>query len=280
MFVRTSHVRWLVCLLLACSTPPAAPAKQAPPREQTARPRDTTAIVDSHVHLAFYPVAEQLGEHGVRYAVDLAAPESALGKDYPIEVIQSGPMLTRPGGYPLDSWGKDGYGIGCADRDCIFSAIDRLTGRGAKVIKLALDENGLDPALARFATKLAHQRGLKVAAHALSDRSARLAAEIGVDVLAHTPTELLSQRTVDAWGGGKRAVITTLAAFGGSEEAIDNLRRLSAVGVIVLYGTDLGNLRVDGPSQDEIALMRRAGMTSEEITAAMSTVPRKFWGFD
>ena len=75
-------------------------------------------------------------------------------------------------------------------------------------------------------------------------------------------------------------MISTLAAFGGSDEAIDNLRRLHAAGVTVLYGTDLGNLRIEGPSQDEIALLRRAGLTTEEITAAMSTVPARFWGFE
>ena len=145
-----------------------------------------------------------------------------------------------------------------------------------------LDDNGLPRPLAQFATNRAHQLGLKVAVHALSDASARVAAEIGADVLAHTPLELLAQKTVDAWATppGKRAVITTLAAFGGSDEAIDNLRRLHEAGVIVLYGTDLGNLRIDGPSQDEIALMRRAGMTTEEITAAMTTVPWQFWDFD
>ena len=95
-------MRCLVSLavLAACSGPHAA-STPPPTRAKTAAPSRPT-IVDSHVHLAFYQVADQLAEHGVRAAVDLAAPERALGKKYPLIVIQSGPMLTRPGGYPLD----------------------------------------------------------------------------------------------------------------------------------------------------------------------------------
>ena len=54
-------------------------------------------------------------------------------------------------------------------------------------------------------------------------------------------------------------MISTLAAFGGSDAAIENLRQLRAAGVTVLYGTDLGNQRDAGPSADELALLRRAG---------------------
>jgi hypothetical protein len=42
-------------------------------------------MIDSHVHLALYPVAEQLAATGVEGAVDLAAPEHTLGVKSPIE---------------------------------------------------------------------------------------------------------------------------------------------------------------------------------------------------
>jgi hypothetical protein len=262
--------------LFACSNPQ--------PVASTTKPIDTPKLVDSHVHLAYYPVASALAEHGIVAAVDLAAPESALGKAYPLRVIQSGPMLTRPNGYPLDSWGKDGFGIGCADPACVTSAIDRLANKGARVIKIALDDNGLEPRLAAGATMYAHRRGLRVAVHALSDEAVRTAAEIHADVLAHTPLEPLSAETILAWHAeaqhGTHAVISTLVAFGGGDVAISNLGRLRAAGLTVLYGTDLGNLRVDGPSQEEIALLKRAGLSDDEVTAAMTAVPWRFWGFD
>lgn len=274
-------MRWLACLLVACSSPSPPAVEHAPTYDHD---RDAIPIVDSHVHLAYYPVAEQLAEHHVRAVVDLAAPESAMSTRYPIQVIQSGPMLTRPGGYPLDAWGADGYGIGCDSIECVESTIDRLAKEGAGVIKIALDDDGLPPRLALAASLRAHKLGLKVVVHALSDAGVSVAAGILADILAHTPTEPLSDETIDSWKhvncGRTCAVITTLAAFGGSPTAIDNLRRLRAAGFTVLYGTDLGNLRVDGPSAEEMALMRRAGMTEGQVIDAMTTVPWHFWGFD
>jgi hypothetical protein len=259
-----------VLVLAACgaSTPVAAPPESGGVR--------WAPIVDSHVHLTYSPVGEQLAAHGVLAAVDLAAPERALGKPAPIALVQAGPMLTHPGGYPLDAWGSDGYGIGCADEACVRATVDRLASEGARVIKIAMDEDGLDPALVPAAVAAAHARQLKVAVHALSDESAAAAAAAGVDVLAHTPVERLTDATVAAWRG--RAVISTLAAFGGSESAIANLRKLRAAGVTVLYGTDLGNLREEGPSELEMKLLRSAGLDDAAITAAMTTTPIAFWG--
>ncbi len=262
-----------VCLLVAvagCGSHAAEPVASAT--------IDWPPIVDSHVHLAFSPVADRLAAHGVLAAVDLGAPEATLGGASPIVVVASGPMLTHPGGYPLDAWGAAGYGIGCGDAACVTQTIDRLAAHGAGVIKLALDDDGLAPALIPVAVAAAHAHHLKVAAHALSEASAARAAAAGVDVLAHTPLEPLSDATVAAWRG--RAVISTLAAFGDTRAAVANLRRLRAAGAIVLYGTDLGNAQVDGPSSDEIALLAAAGLDDAAITAAMTTTPIAYWGLD
>jgi hypothetical protein len=230
-------------------------------------------IVDSHVHLTYWPVADRVAASGIAAAVDLAAPE--VRSSAALRVIASGPMLTRPGGYPLESWGSDGYGIGCADAAAVTAAVDQLAAQKAGVIKLALDEAGLDPALIPAAVAAAHARGLRVAVHAMSDRSARLAADAGADLLAHTPAEPLAPGTIAAWRG--RAVISTLAAFGGGPAAVANLRALRAAGATVLYGTDLGNLRDAGPSAAELALLRAAGLDDAAITDAMTTAPARYW---
>jgi imidazolonepropionase-like amidohydrolase len=185
-------------------------------------------------------------------------------------------MLTHTGGYPLDAWGSAGYGIGCDDAACVTATIDRLAAHGARVIKLALDDDGLAPALIPVAVAAAHAHGLKVAVHALSDASAAQAAAAGADLLAHTPVEHLADATVAAWRG--RAVISTLEAFGGSDTAVDNLARLRAAGVTILYGTDLGNTHDTGPSVEEVALLRKAGLDDAAITAAMTTTPIAYWG--
>ena len=247
----------------------------------TAATTDSTAwlwppIVDSHVHLAYWSVGDQLAHNGVGVAVDLAAPERTLGQAEPLDVLEAGPMLTHPGGYPLDEWGSDGFGIGCADPACVTAAIDRLAAHGARVIKIAGDADGLAPALMPVAVATAHAHHLKVAVHALSNASALAAAQAGVDVLAHTPVEPLDDATVAAWRG--RAVISTLAAFGGTDNAVHNLAKLRAAGVTVLYGTDLGNTRDPGPSAAEVKLLRAAGLDDAAITDAMTTAPLAFWG--
>jgi len=261
-------MRWWICLLLACSRPAKPIAAGAP----TLWP----PIVDSHVHLSLDPVAAELAAHGVEVAVDLAAPERELGTKLPITVLRAGPMLTHPGGYPLDAWGRDGYGIGCADPACVTATVDRLAREGARVIKIAGDDDGLAEPLMPLAVAAAHAHHLKVAIHALSDAGALAGGRAGCDILAHTPVEPLGPATLAAWRG--RAVISTLAAFGGSAGAVENLRQLRAAGLTVLYGTDLGNTHDAGPNRDEVALLRKAGLDDAAITAAMTTTPLAFWG--
>ncbi len=240
----------------------------------------TPGIIDSHVHLALYPVAAELAADGVVAAVDLASPLAFLA-DLPdaLQVMGAGPMITAVGGYPTRSWGRDGYGAEVSGVAQARAAVAAHAAAGARVVKLPF---GSGPALTddevRAAVDEAHRRGLKVAAHALTDAAARRAGALGADVLAHTPTERLADATVALWG--QRAVITTLAAFGGGPDAIDNLRRLHEAGAAVLYGTDLGNRRDPRYDPVEVALMRRAGLTEPEILAASTSVPAAFWGFD
>jgi len=253
-------------LVVACSSPA--------PVGSTTKPQ---GLIDSHVHLSYYAVGEQLAAHGFVAAVDLGAP--CIVHDAPLTLIQSGPMITSPGGYPLDSWGAGeegvGYGIGCADAECVERAIDRLAAEGARVVKLPLDPGGLAPELVAPAVARAHAKGCKVVVHALTNDAAMRAAAAGGDVLAHTPVEPLAPATVEAWRG--RAVISTLAAFGGSPAAIANLRELREADVTILYGTDLGNLRVDGVSQEEVSLLRQAGLDDEAVTASMTSAPSRYW---
>ena len=237
------------------------------------------AVVDSHVHLAYYPVSAELVRGGVAGAVDLAAPVETLGRSLaPLRLVASGPMITPPRGYPTESWGRDGYGLECAGRDACIAGVERLHALGARVIKLPVSGSPtLDDAMLAAVVVRAHALGLRVASHALGDAEAMRAARAGVDVLAHTPVEPLSDATVEAWRG--RAVISTLRAFGGAASTIDNLRRLRAADVTVLYGTDLGNThtaRVDGI---ELALLESAGLDPAAVLAAATSVPAAYWGF-
>lgn len=236
------------------------------------------AFVDSHVHLAYWPVGDELLDRGVATVVDLAAPLAWLdAPEVPPElrVIASGPMITARRGYPTRGWGAGGYGREVGGPREAEAAVDELHAHGAKIIKLPITEA---PALAedalRAAVARAHGLSLKVVSHALSDEEVRAAAAVGVDVLAHTPVEALSD--AEAWRG--RGVISTLAAFGGSRATLDNLRRLRAAGAVVLYGTDLGNTRDAGVSRDEIDLLVAAGLDGQAIVEAGTRAPAAYWG--
>lgn len=237
------------------------------------------AVIDSHVHLTFRGADERLVQAGVAAAVDLAAPIDRLASIDGLESLHAGPMLAAPGGYPTQSWGRGGYGVECATTGDVTAAIDAAVSAGARVVKLSL---GHPPELSAeqlaHAVDEAHARGLKVAVHALSDDAAARAATLGADVLAHTPVEPLSDATVAAWS--TRAVVSTLAAFGASASAVDNLGRLHAAGALVFYGTDLGNSRPMGVQVDEIEALRSAGLSPRDIIDVMTTAPRAFWGLN
>jgi len=186
-------------------------------------------------------------------------------------------MITAAGGYPLDSWGRDGYGTECHDPPSCTARAEALLASGADVLKLPVDGSARaldDASLAAVAT-VAHAHGRLLVAHALSDRDALRAARIGADVLAHTPVTPLSEETVEAWRG--RAVISTLAAFR-SPAAVENLARLAAADVAVLYGTDLGNTRTTGIDGGELALLVQTGLDAPAIVRAATETPRRVLG--
>jgi imidazolonepropionase-like amidohydrolase len=237
-------------------------------------------FIDSHVHLLFLPEADAMADGGIAAAVDLAAPLAFFETDFgDLHVVGSGPMVTAIGGYPTRSWGSQGYGLECRDADEAVAAVQALSDAGAIVIKLPIaGEPGLPEDALRAAATRAHELGLRVATHALGSDDALLAAAIGADVLAHTPTQTLSDEAVAAWSG--KAVISTLRAFGGSSVAVENLRRLREAGAVVLYGTDFGNTRTTGIDRVELELLAQAGLDLPAIVAAGTTSPAAWWRLD
>lgn len=240
------------------------------------------AFIDSHVHLAYLPEGEALADNGIAGAVDMAAPESFLAESHaPLRVLASGPMVTAVGGYPTQSWGRNGYGLECADADAAVAAVDRLVAEGAKLIKLPVTGDGadqLDDGVLLAAVTEAHRLGVKVASHALGDDDAARAAAAGVDILAHTPTEALSDSTISAWAG--RTVVSTLAAFGDASTTRANLGSLQAGGARVLYGTDFGNAQQAGINADEVRGLQGAGLDGSAILAAGTWDAATYWGFE
>lgn len=237
-------------------------------------------FIDSHVHLAYLPEAAAMRAGGVVAAVDLAAPVPWLGtKPDDLVIVAAGPMITAIDGYPTQSWGSNGYGLEVAGETEAAAGVAALADAGAGVIKLAMNgAPALTDAEISAAVGAAHDLDLKVVAHATTDAEAARAATLGVDVLAHTPTQALTDETVALWAD--RAVISTVRAFGGSATTLDNLARLRAAGATVLYGTDFGNTRDPGIDEVEVGLLADAGLDPAAIRRAATEDPAAYWGLE
>jgi len=238
------------------------------------------AFIDSHVHLEYFPLVAEMADGGVAAVVDQAAPVVFFERDWsPLQVIGAGPMVTAVGGYPTQGWGAGGYGREVVGGAEAAEAVVDLRDLGAGLIKLPVTSgNQLQDDAMEAAAAQAHALGLKVSTHALGSDEALRGAEVGCDLLAHTPTSALSSEAIEAWAG--RAVITSLRAFGGGAAALENLASLRGRGATVLYGTDFGNTRTPGIDRLELALMEESGMSGAAILTAGTSAPAAYWGFD
>ena len=127
-----------------------------------------------------------------------------------------------------------------------------------------------------------HSRGKLLFAHPSMTEGVVLALEGGVDVLAHSiedPENLddaLIQRLVDA----KMSLVPTLelfSPFGDIDAIVAALGRFHRAGGQVLFGTDVG-YRPDYDPTEEYELMKRAGLSFDDILASLTTAPAERFG--
>jgi imidazolonepropionase-like amidohydrolase len=231
-------------------------------------------VVDAHVHLAFGSADDCLwrGLVGVR---DLGAPTGSArswrtghrrpprGRPF---VAVAGPVLTAPRGYPsrTGQWGS-GFATFVDSPAQAKQVVHRVVAHGADVVKIALEPGGAGwpvpgPAVVRAVVESAHAAGLSVVAHALRVDMVRRAIDGGVDELAHTPTERLPDDLVEQIAEARVAVVSTLQTFfsaGSGRAAAANAAALHRAGVVLRYGTDLGNdgtvMGVDPRELDRLA---------------------------
>jgi imidazolonepropionase-like amidohydrolase len=150
---------------------------------------------------------------------------------------------------------------------------------------------------ARAAADETHSKGKLVLAHPTSVEGIRGALAAGVDVIVHTTLgervpwdEALTREMV----AKNMAVVPTfmlwpyeLAKQNVPAEVIDRLvaatlaelRSFVAAGGQVLFGTDVGYMREFDPTP-EYVYMEKAGLTSAQILASLTTGPAKRWKED
>lgn len=228
---------------------------------------------DYHVHLELVDPA-LVAAGGLTRVVDLgsSAPVEVPG----VEVIRAGRMLTAPGGYPSDrSWATGGLFREVAAGEA-EAAVREQVADGAALVKVALNADAgpvLDDTVLRALVAAAHDAGRKVIAHVEGTGQAARAAEAGVDAFAHAPwTERLPDALI-AHLAARVTWISTLRIHTGTdrERAIDNVRRFREAGGRIRYGTDMGNGHSSGGlEQDELDALAEAGLTREELAAALA----------
>ncbi|HEY5625084.1 MAG TPA: amidohydrolase family protein [Dehalococcoidia bacterium] len=163
-------------------------------------------------------------------------------------ITWSGPLITAPGGYPftVDQYSAGGHEVRSAEE--AVDLVDALEWGGARVVKLALEhgyfsDEGwpvLDLDTVRAISEAAHERGMRVTAHVTSLDEVRLALDGGVDDLAHTPLEPLTDELIAEMLERDMAMVTTATLWGARAVVAENAIRYAEAGGVVALGTDFG----------------------------------------
>jgi imidazolonepropionase-like amidohydrolase len=146
----------------------------------------------------------------------------------------------------------------------------------------------MHPAIAKAAVDVAHAQGKPVFAHPQNKAGVDTVIEAGVDVLAHTapgqsgytPEQLARFKSQGT------ALIPTLSLFTTVvldpavtarvvAAAVSQLKQFSDNGGVVLFGTDIGFIKLYDTST-EVDLMHRA-LSERQVLASLTTNPAKFF---
>lgn len=148
----------------------------------------------------------------------------------------------------------------------------------------------------KAATTIAHTAGSLVFAHPSDSEGASIAIEGGVDVLAHSfPAELKgpwNRALPAAMAKHSVALVPTLKVFRydleriklppnivdlHEQNAIDQTGAVKKAGATILFGTDVGYMHDNDPSE-EYRLMAKAGLNFRDILESLTTAPARVYG--
>lgn len=136
-------------------------------------------------------------------------------------------------------------------------------------------------AVAKAAVEEAHRRNALVFTHPSDVAGLEAALESGVDVLAHAVEDLdgFERSHLERMRARGMVLIPTLKLLSvNSEPKLEAILRevgdYQRLGGDLWFGTDVGYLDDDDPA-DEFALLRRAGLSFDQILASLTTSPVK-----
>jgi imidazolonepropionase-like amidohydrolase len=177
-------------------------------------------------------------------------------------------------------------------------AVDQHVAQGADIIKIftvsAVDRAGklvwrpMPLAIVQAITAEAHRQGKLVFAHPSLVEGAELVIRGHVDVLAHTveDPEHWDNSLVARLKAANVSLIPTLTLFSGEngpdaahEGILREVKSYADAGGQILFGTDVGYLTGYPWLSREFELLARAGLTFDQILAALTTAPAVRFGF-
>ncbi len=276
-------------------------------------------LIDGHVHLAFdggpdpvafvqhsdedalvaqmHFAAASLRDAGITTARDLGAPglldigvraSIRAGTRPGPELLLACRPLTTPGGH---CWF---FGGECPDPAAMLDAVRLHADLGADWIKVVVSggflTDGTIPAEPQFdhdslaaVVALAHQRGLRVAAHAHSTAAIALSARAGVDTIEHAT--FLAPGGVDFDPEIRRMLIDNGVAVcptanadsftyppDSGRDALARLVEMHGDGLTLLMGTDAGVRNIlPGQYVEGLQSLRAAGLAPEAILEAATS---------
>jgi len=177
-------------------------------------------------------------------------------------------------------------------------AVDEHVAQGADIIKLftvspvhregKLVWQPMPLAIVQAANAEAHRKGKLVFAHPSIVEGAEMVIRGHVDVLAHTveDPEHWDNSLVARLKAASVSLIPTLTLFSGEngpdaahEGILREVKSYADAGGQILFGTDVGYLTDYPLLTREFELLARAGLTFDQILAALTTVPAVRFGF-
>ena len=125
-------------------------------------------LIDAHTHMGTETQVEAMLANGVTATCDVAAPASLIRRSGQFTIVSSAGMT-------MGTLNGKSY-------------VKRAVENGAAYIKVLLMEpNLMLKSALRDICDAAHERGIKVAVHAISLKSVRLTVDCGADILLHVP---------------------------------------------------------------------------------------------
>jgi imidazolonepropionase-like amidohydrolase len=217
------------------------------------------------------------------------------------QIITAGPNFVPPAGTPF--YLQPARLPELTDPGTAETLIEQALDAGVDVVKLFTGSFARQDSIAimpvdvvRAATARAHERGKLVLAHPSNGAGARAALDGGVDILAHTfPSELTGPwdrslpvrmreagmaliPTLKLWRyEAQRLGRAPAIAEGARVNAAAQVKAFTDAGGQLLFGTDVGYMTDYDPT-DEYVLLERAGLSFQQILAALTTEPASRFG--